>query len=63
MALPEDTVTDFERLAVAFADEELIERVGVDANAAELMRVVSVEEGFEFGFVRRDHAIRAATER
>src|SRR4051794_12364703 len=47
----EDPVTDFKRLAVAFADEEGVERVGVDANAGELMRVVSAEEGFEFGFV------------
>src|SRR6476620_9201987 len=48
----EDTITDFEGWAVAFADEELVECVWVDANAAELMRVVFAEEGFEFGFVR-----------
>src|SRR4051812_35792156 len=47
----EDAVTDFEWLAIALADEERVERVGVDADAGELMRVVSAEEGFEFGFV------------
>ena len=46
-----DTVTDFERLVVAFADEELIDCIGVDTDAAELIRVVFAEEGFEFGFV------------
>jgi len=39
------------RLLVAFADEELVECVGIDANAAELMRVVFLKEGFELGFV------------
>ena len=46
-----DAIPDFERLVVAFADEELVERVGVDADATELVRIVFVEEGFEFGFV------------
>src|SRR5262245_27036632 len=47
----EDTVADFERLAIAFADEELVDSVGVDANAGELMRIVSEQKGFKFVFV------------
>src|SRR5882757_8521817 len=47
----EDTIPDLEWLAVAFADDELVECVWINADAAQFLRRVFVEERFEFGFV------------
>ena len=48
-----DAVADLEGLAVALADEELVDLVGIDADALEIGGIVAVEEGLELGFVRR----------
>lgn len=46
-----DAVADGERLAVALADEEGVDAVGVDADAFEFGGSDTAEEGFELGLV------------